>query len=592
MKKRSRLITVLLVLTMLLSLAACGGNTNSGSDTTNTGDSGADTTTTDGAKTTDATIGEPQYGGSITAYYQEFANNFGPEVGDNRSYAFWFESLWAIDWGLNDSETFAFDTEYIAAEYMAGQIADTWEYDADAGALTVTLLEDVTFQDKEPYNGRGLVAEDVKWSYDRLLGTGSGWDTPVSAETDWPSVLYMIESVETDGDYTVIFNLKADYNTETAINDLIIANVNIAGSEWDALTDEQQSDWKYAAGTGPYILDDYILDNSMHFVKNENYYDYDERYPENKLPYIDEITLQVVTESANRLTQFISGELDWLAWQSVLSASEMEQLRNSMSADAFTEYNYYSAASGIAMKQTLEPLQDINVRKALQMAINSEEIHREYMGLDTDMVFMGMFDVSTSYSAVDEWSDELYDSYAVYDPEGAKTLLKEAGYPDGFTLEVVIFGGLDADLYALAQTYLAEIGVTMNITIASSPPEMNQMGMDPDDPHAMFNNGGKFSLTRALLSYAIGATENSILHDDTKFDEMLTAMNTASTMEERIELGKEADLYFAEQHWILSLGAVESSTDFISSRIQGFNGERTVKNWNMRTVMARVWVNE
>jgi len=585
MKKMSRLITMLLVFTILLCLTACSGNTNSG-------DSGSDTTNTGDEKMTKLTADEPRYGGSITAYYQEFANNFDPAVGDNRSYAFWFETLWAIDWGINDPETFAFDTEYIAAEYMTGQIADTWKYDADAGTLRVKLREDVAFQDKEPYNGRGLLAEDVKWSYDRLLGTGSGWDTPVSAEVDWPSVLYMLESVETDGDYTVIFNLKADYNTETAINDLIISSVNIAGSEWDALTEEQQSDWKYAAGTGPYILDEYILDNSMRLIKNENYYDYDERYPENKLPYIDEITLQVVTESANRLTQFISGELDWLAWQSVLSTSEIKQLRNSMSADDFTEYTYYSAASGIAMKQTLEPLQDIKVRKALQMAINSEEIHRDYLGLDSDMVFMGMFDISTSYSAADEWSQELYDSYAVYDPEGAKALLEEAGYADGFTFDVVIFGGLDADLYALAQTYLAEIGVTMNLSIAASPPEMSQMGMDPDDSHAMFNNGGKFSLTRALLSFAIGATENAILHDDTEFDEMLTAMNTATTMEERNKIGQEADHYFAEKHWILTLGAVESSTDFVSSRIQGFSGERTVKNWNMRTVMSRVWVND
>ena len=62
------------------------------------------------------------------------------------------------------------------------------------------------------------------------------------------------------------------------------------------VTAEQKADWHYAAGTGPYILEEYVPDSHMLLVRNENYYDYDERYPENKLPYLDSITLQDILD--------------------------------------------------------------------------------------------------------------------------------------------------------------------------------------------------------------------------------------------------------------------------------------------------------
>ncbi len=77
--------------------------------------------------------------------------------------------------------------------------------------------------------------------------------------------------------------------SEVSLSEFIIAQVNITGPEWDTLTDDQKLDWHYACGTGPYILTEYVADNHYTFAKNENYYDYDERYPENKLPYLDTI---------------------------------------------------------------------------------------------------------------------------------------------------------------------------------------------------------------------------------------------------------------------------------------------------------------
>ena len=91
----------------------------------------------------------------------------------------------------------------------------------------------------------------------------------------------------------------------------------------------------------------------------------------------------------------------------------------------------------LALKCNTEPFTDIRVRQALQLAINLEEVHTAYLGLDGDVQLSALWNPNTTeWSTVDSWSDELIAEYS-YDPERAKELLAEAGYPDGFELSTV-----------------------------------------------------------------------------------------------------------------------------------------------------------
>ena len=584
MKAAKRLISLLLALSMTASLAACGGG--GGTETT------PQTTSPDGttapADTTPVST-EPQYGGNLNVYFQEFYNDYDPSIADMRNYALWYEPLFTMDWSREDSGE-VFTTEYMTMEWMDGQIAESYTF--ENSTLTVKIREDVYFQDKEPYNGRQCVAEDVKWSYDRLLGTGSGYDTPYECMQDWRSLLYMVDSIETDGDYTVIFHFNTD--SELALNAFMTNQVNIAGHEWDELTDEQKTDWHYAAGTGPYILEEYVPDSYMKFVRNDNYYDYDERYPENKLPYLDSITLQLVSDSTGVQTQFMAGNLDVIAWGgNVLTKTEAELLEGTMTPGSYARYDFVSAPPSVGLKLTHPALSDVRVRTALQMAINSEEIYKEYYGYtDKELNMPGVWSLATQYSSVDEWSQELTDSYTKYDPEGAKALLAEAGYADGFTFDVVIFGALDADLFTLAASYLKEIGVTMNVTVATSPMEMQQIGKDLTNQTSIFVAGGQSRISAIQAYFTPDGRENSTAINDATFTEMVNAFNTATTMEEAEQIGKEMDEYWAEQHWCLYLGGAEIISTFISGRVGGYNGERLWKNWNSNQILARIWVTD
>ena len=108
---------------------------------------------------------EPRYGGVLRVWKQEFMNDLDPAT-DNRTNqeSLWYETLWIMDWGLNDPENHAFTTSYLSADEMTGQLAESWEADYAAGTFSVKLKDGIKFQNKEPYNGRSLSAEDVKWS--------------------------------------------------------------------------------------------------------------------------------------------------------------------------------------------------------------------------------------------------------------------------------------------------------------------------------------------------------------------------------------------------------------------------------------------
>ena len=103
--------------------------------------------------------------------------------------------------------------------------------DEEAATLTVTLKDNVYFQtldeEYDYYGGRQLVASDVKWTYDRLCGLGSGYDTPLETESNWAGLLSMLVSVEAPDDLTVVFHLTS--GDEVTVENFMTQFVKIGG---------------------------------------------------------------------------------------------------------------------------------------------------------------------------------------------------------------------------------------------------------------------------------------------------------------------------------------------------------------------------
>lgn len=574
-----RLVSLFLMLALLVSLSACG---SVATDSTTTGSSALVSDTTTEPEDTSG----PQYGGTATIYYPKFYNYFDPGMMDEYQFSFWYESLWVLDWSLNDPEVCNFDAGAIPLDCISGQIAkDDYEFDEAAGTLTVHLRDDVYFQDGEPYNGRKLVADDVVWSYSRLLGLNGM--AKLESEFDWARVIGMLAGIKATDESTVVFTFNEGMANTIALTSLMNAKVNIAGHEWETCPQT----WEYAKGTGPYILAEYVTDNSMKLVRNDKYYDTDERYPENKLPYIDTINLVYIADSSNVLAQAMSGSLDWFGenGKSVLNNDQISQLADKNTG---TLYPYLSSSpAAIALKVCQEQFSDIRVRQAMQYAIDLEAANI-YLGNESDVVVPGLWNPALPWSTVGEWPAELLEQYE-YNPEKAKALLADAGYANGFSFDLELDPTSNLELYQLAADYLKQVGITVNITVAAEMMEAVQHSQDYADVRQSAGFGGGFpEYMLAVFMTGNGMFPNAYGHTDQAYLDKLGAMGMAKDVDEEAALGRELDQMFPAAHWAILVGGMQPTYDFMSSRIGGYSGEKVYYRQNMRTIWSRLWINE
>ena len=85
---------------------------------------------------------------------------------------------------------------------------------------------------------------------------------------------------------------------------------------------------------------------------------------------------------------------------------------------------------------------------------------------------------------------------------------------------------------------------------------------------------------------------NAYGHDDQDYLDMLDQMGSASTVEEQTEIAKKLDQYVPAQHWAILVEGVQPTYDFMSKRIGGYSGEKVYYKGNMRTIWARLWVEQ
>ena len=188
-------------------------------------------------------------------------------------------------------------------------MAESWETRDDT-TIVLNIREGVQWHDKAPMNGREFTADDMVYNYHRLLGLGSGFTEPSPAIGALGQV--GIESITASDDWTVVFKLDRphffalsnilDYNT------LWMYPPDVIKQHGDA------KDWRNLVGTGPFMLTDYVEGSSLTFEKNPNYWGFDEKYPENRLPYVDKIITLLMQEETTRLAALRSGKVGYLGY--------------------------------------------------------------------------------------------------------------------------------------------------------------------------------------------------------------------------------------------------------------------------------------
>jgi peptide/nickel transport system substrate-binding protein len=326
-----------------------------------------------------------------------------------------------------------------------------WELDLaesvkqiDETTYKFTIHKGVRFHNVPPVNGRELISEDVKYSIERIAGLHG-------KKSDFILRYYFedkIKFIETPDKYTIIIKTVEPY--VPFLRYLSSPACAIVAKE----VVDQYGDLKNVAiGTGPFLLKEYIKGDHMTLVKNPNYW-------KKGLPYLDEIQIKIMPDPSSVLSAFIAGRMDGIG----IYHHQLETLKKSEPDTIITQLPGTSmwvlrVTPWIEGKKPLRPpFDDKNVRQAIAMAIDKKKLLKlAWGGFGTPAVGVVPPNFEFSLKEADQ---------VKYNPQRAKQLLAEAGYPKGFSVELLTWNLEYMSKPAqVIKEMLKEVGIEVKLTL-------------------------------------------------------------------------------------------------------------------------------
>ena len=543
---------------------------------------------------TDPTTGKmvtaPEYGGTITYVKKESPSHTDKHLsGGVVAAGLVVEKLGIGDWATPRDE-YNFPT-MAAPKYTRGALAESWEM-PDDNTVIVKVRQGVHWHDKAPMNGRELTADDIVYNFHRTLGLGSGFTEPSAAYSLLTRVSF--ESITATDQWTVVFKLK-EPNLLTL---MVILDDSLAVMYPPEVIKEHGdvTDWRNLVGTGPFELTDWTEGSSITFIKNPGYWGYDEKYPENRLPYADTLRALIMPEVATQLAAMRTGKVDYVGVAGVAQLRTVEQVESIQRTNPEVELwpVRFRSDNGFAMNTQIEPFDDIRVRKAMNMAPDFETINNSYFKGFGDPIPQGrlgrfMTDGSIPF---EDWPEELRKG-RTYNPEAAEALLDAAGYPrgaDGTRFKTVLMHleRFDLNYAELVASYWDKIGVDVEIEVtpgaAWGPRRKAQ-------EYEMASNDTAYAVSMQwAVSIMSGFTTdgvNSSVSDPT-YDAMHAAAAAATTVEERDSLMPDLVMYALEQYWTI-YGPLLPQFSVNQPWLIGYNGEMILSGGE-EVIFSRLWI--
>ena len=525
--------------------------------------------------TTGKVVTAPEYGGTITtsqpwASGTEWATDAYFNWGNNVISGV-VEKLGIGDWGI-DRDVFDFKSQFLPEEVIIGRLAESWEISPDRLTYTFHIRQGVHWHNKAPMNGRELTAADVAYNYNRVLGLGEFTEAGPT-ENPYPAKNVPWESITATDDATVVIKLKEPW-LPALTSMLVDAAFFILPPE----VIEQHGDvkdWRNLVGTGPFMMVDRVGGTSITWVKNPDYWGHDEKYPQNRLPYVDELKVLVIPELASILAALRAGKLDYQRQETDLDAVLSLQRTN---PEIKTYPFYFRSNDSFELDIRKPPFDDINVRHAMQLALNNETSAATLWSGRADPTPFGLIGNKGYYIPFDEWPAEVKQWYR-YDPEAAEKLLDEAGYPrgaDGIRFKTILnYGpfGASLDHAEIAAAYWGEIGVEVEVDNLAWSAFNERITSREFEGISAAIAGARFD-PKDMVDWlrTDHPTNNKSGHQFHELDAMVDAALAAKTLEEQKRLIAEADMYAVEKHFRI-WGPRGPQFYFAQPWLIGYNGE-------------------
>ena len=544
----------------------------------------------------------PQYGGTFSWAHKQF-----PKSTDPYSVGGWGphfisgvnEKLAFGDWAVDRKKVVELAWTYSGPEMYRGALAESWEM-PDATTFIFHIRQGVHWHDKAPMNGRQFDADDVVFNWHRYLGQGDFTE-------EGPSPLgYITQGLE-DSSVTATDKWTVEFKLAKPKPDMLFAMTHNANYILAPEVIEKYgdyADWRNVVGTGPYRLTDHVEGSSATWEKNPNYWGYDEKFPENRLPYIDVLRSLLIPDISARLAALRTGRIDMISNTGDAQITNIDHITSLQKSNPELEFwPIYRPLGGDVFNQSLPPFDDVNVRKALQMSLDHETIAATFLkgwGEVSPHGFIAQSSTGFNWPYAD-WPDEIKAEYT-YNPERAEELLDAAGYKrgaDGYRMTVK-FGHharQEPDYSEIILAYFDAIGVKSEMVMITDPELLPFIQADTHE-FVTSNWAGYPLAVPGTYVYLITRGRGDKYGDsswskamDPEMDALMAGMADATEVEEWMSYHRQIDEKTVREHWGLAR-AQAPSFSVTQPWVEGYAGEWSLGYSERNTHFARIWIDQ
>lgn len=414
------------------------------------------------------------------------------------------------------------------------RLAESWEISPDNLTVTFHLRRGVKF-----HNGREMVADDVKYSIERVMDPKTGSQVLPDMEC--------VKEVKVLDKYTV----KVIFKRPSA------RAVELFDGDWCAIVPREEVEKhgdlnQFACGTGPFRLKERVSMQKVVLERNEDYY-------EKGLPYLDQVIFKIIPEEFSIIADLKAGNTDL----TFVCPTEMQGDLKKTPGIIYEE-TPSSSVSFMAMNTRVAPFNDVRVRQAVAYAVDVKQA--------VDAAFQGLAEPATSL--VPKVGPIKIQASWPYkrDVKKAKALLAAAGYPNGveFTLNALGTAQTTRIMAEVLQGQLAEAGIKMNI-VYTEPGIYEEKVVRKHDFQAATDGTSEYPDPDVKLYIRLhsGSQTNISGYSNRKVDELLELGRSTLDPEKRRAIYQECiDLVNSEVP-ILPLAATKFYV-FYRDRLKGF----------------------